>query len=217
MPLTPADVHNMIFAKTSIGKRGYDEEEVDAFLDDVEQALVVLIEENHRLRGQVGRGGPPPPPSAGRRSAELDAMTAQLERLQRETAAAEQAAREMRGRLEQAHARGGQAQPDEQVSRVLTMAERTADKHLGDARREAGDLLADARTTAQRITEEALASAEALERDARQRHQAALADISANRTALEQQIADLGTLGRQYESALRTHVESQMRQLEGRH
>ena len=32
MPLTPADVHNVAFKKPPIGKRGYDEEEVDAFL-----------------------------------------------------------------------------------------------------------------------------------------------------------------------------------------
>jgi DivIVA domain-containing protein len=36
MPLTPADVHNVVFKKPPIGKRGYDEDEVDAFLDVVE-------------------------------------------------------------------------------------------------------------------------------------------------------------------------------------
>ena len=39
MPLTPADVHNVAFKKPPIGKRGYDEEEVDAFLQDVEARL----------------------------------------------------------------------------------------------------------------------------------------------------------------------------------
>ena len=34
MPLTPADVHNVAFSKPPIGKRGYNEDEVDAFLDD---------------------------------------------------------------------------------------------------------------------------------------------------------------------------------------
>ena len=46
MPLTPADVHNVAFKKPSIGKRGYDEDEVDAFLDVVEAELSRLIEEN---------------------------------------------------------------------------------------------------------------------------------------------------------------------------
>src|SRR6476661_287733 len=50
MPLTPADVHNVVFKKPPIGKRGYDEDEVDAFLDVVEAELARLIEENNELR-----------------------------------------------------------------------------------------------------------------------------------------------------------------------
>ena len=54
MPLTPAEVHNVAFKKPPIGKRGYDEEEVDAFLDIVEVELARLIEENNDLRGRPG-------------------------------------------------------------------------------------------------------------------------------------------------------------------
>jgi DivIVA domain-containing protein len=39
MPLTPADVHNVAFSKPPIGKRGYNEDEVDAFLDLVERQV----------------------------------------------------------------------------------------------------------------------------------------------------------------------------------
>ena len=53
MPLTPADVHNVAFSKPPIGKRGYNEDEVDAFLDLVEQELSRLIEENADLRQRV--------------------------------------------------------------------------------------------------------------------------------------------------------------------
>ena len=45
MPLTPADVHNVAFSKPPIGKRGYNEDEVDAFLDDVEATIVRLDRE----------------------------------------------------------------------------------------------------------------------------------------------------------------------------
>src|SRR5829696_9234445 len=55
MPLTPADVHNVVFKKPPIGKRGYDEDEVDAFLDVVEAELARLIEENNELRATTGR------------------------------------------------------------------------------------------------------------------------------------------------------------------
>ena len=54
MALTPAEVHNVAFKKPPIGKRGYDEEEVDAFLDVVEVELARLIEENNDLRSHGG-------------------------------------------------------------------------------------------------------------------------------------------------------------------
>src|SRR5690242_762233 len=61
MPLTPAEVHNVVFKKPPIGKRGYDEEEVDAFLDIIEVELSRLIEENTDLRnGSAASGGPDP-------------------------------------------------------------------------------------------------------------------------------------------------------------
>ena len=37
--LTPEQVHNVGFSKPPIGRRGYHEDEVDAFLDRVEAAL----------------------------------------------------------------------------------------------------------------------------------------------------------------------------------
>src|SRR5437879_1495691 len=53
MGLTPADVHNVAFSKPPIGKRGYNEDEVDAFLDLIEAELARLIEENNEFRAQV--------------------------------------------------------------------------------------------------------------------------------------------------------------------
>lgn len=53
MPLTPADVHNVAFSKPPIGKRGYNEDEVDQFLDLVEDTLAEIQEENEDLRQQV--------------------------------------------------------------------------------------------------------------------------------------------------------------------
>src|SRR5689334_18787602 len=70
MPLTPADVHNVAFSKPPIGKRGYNEDEVDAFLDLVEAELTRLIEENSDLRQRVAEldqelGGTHGGPSVG--------------------------------------------------------------------------------------------------------------------------------------------------------
>src|SRR6266508_6495277 len=161
MPLTPADVHNVAFKKPPIGKRGYDEEEVDAFLDEVERELARLIEENNELRAQLerggGRGGTPAGPGADPRlAAELAEMKAQLDRVQREKSSAEQAARGMQAELEQIRTQGGPVAGDgeQQALRVLMMAQRTADDHVADARREADKLLSDSRTKAEEVTRE---------------------------------------------------------------
>jgi DivIVA domain-containing protein len=50
MALTPADVHNVAFSRARIGKRAYSEQEVDLFIDLVEQELIRHIEEDAELR-----------------------------------------------------------------------------------------------------------------------------------------------------------------------
>ncbi|GAA2466835.1 cell wall synthesis protein Wag31 [Winogradskya consettensis] len=228
MPLTPADVHNVAFKKPPIGKRGYDEEEVDAFLDEVERELARLIEENNELRAQVergGRGGAPAGPSADpRMAAELNDMKSQLDRVQRDKSAAEQAARQMQAELEQVRAQGPAASApsstggdgEQQALRVLMMAQRTADDHVSDARREADKLLSDARSKAEEVTREARAKADALERDARQRHQEAMGGLDAKRSALQKHIEELKQFEREYRTRLKAYLESQLRDLDGR-
>jgi DivIVA domain-containing protein len=224
MPLTPADVHNVAFKKPPIGKRGYDEEEVDAFLDEVERELARLIEENNELRAQVergGRGGAPVGPAADPRlAAELNDLKSQLDRVQRDKAAADQAARAMQAELEQVRSQGAPvaagSDSEQQALRVLMMAQRTADDHVSDARREADKLLSDARSKAEEVTREARAKADALERDARQRHQEAMGGLDAKRTALQKHIEELKQFEREYRTRLKAYLESQLRDLDGR-
>jgi DivIVA domain-containing protein len=52
--LTPSDVHNVAFRKSPLGKRGYDEEDVDAFLDRVERTLAQMGAEIASLHAQTG-------------------------------------------------------------------------------------------------------------------------------------------------------------------
>jgi DivIVA domain-containing protein len=224
MPLTPADVHNVAFKKPPIGKRGYDEEEVDAFLDEVERELARLIEENNELRAQLERGGgrgavPPGPGADPRLAQELAEMKAQLDRIQREKSAAEQAARGMQAELEQMRGQGGPVsagEGEQQALRVLMMAQRTADDHVNDARREADKVLSEARTKAEEVTRDARAKADALERDARQRHQEAMGGLDAKRTALQKHIEELKQFEREYRTRLKAYLESQLRDLSGK-
>ena len=66
MPLTPEDVANKQFTSTRL-KPGYDETEVDEFLDEVEAELTRLYRENDELRSKLsaaGRGGETAPQAA---------------------------------------------------------------------------------------------------------------------------------------------------------
>src|SRR5690606_4696020 len=51
--LAPAAVHNVAFSEPPIGKRGYNEVEVDALLDLVETGLAPWRQDNNALRRQV--------------------------------------------------------------------------------------------------------------------------------------------------------------------
>ncbi|MDB1089857.1 DivIVA domain-containing protein, partial [Streptomyces sp. ACA25] len=52
MPLTPEDVRNKQFTTVRL-REGYDEDEVDAFLDEVEAELTKLLRENEDLRAKL--------------------------------------------------------------------------------------------------------------------------------------------------------------------
>ncbi|AIA03060.1 DivIVA domain-containing protein [Streptomyces noursei] len=52
MPLTPEDVRNKQFTTVRL-REGYDEDEVDAFLDEVEGELTRLLRENEDLRAKL--------------------------------------------------------------------------------------------------------------------------------------------------------------------
>src|SRR3954452_12611871 len=220
MPLTPADIHNTAFKKPPIGKRGYDEEEVDAFLDELEQELIRLIEENLALHGQVQRSGASGPvPSAATMSmnSELLELTAQLERAHEARARAEQNARSMQTRLEQARnaAPAGPAPSggDDRNAGVLFMAQRTADDHMRDARREVEAVLSAARDKSSQITSEAQLKAGTIESDARRNHTEAMNNLETRRAALLDEIDRLGQLAQSYHAALENHVNQQLQDL----
>ncbi|MCV7234831.1 cell division protein DivIVA [Mycobacterium branderi] len=80
--LTPDDVRSVAFSKPAIGKRGYNEDEVDAFLDRVEEAL-----RNPRastLTAADVRGVAFNKPPIGRRGYNEDEVDAFLDRVEKE-------------------------------------------------------------------------------------------------------------------------------------
>jgi len=220
MPLTPTDVHNVAFKKPPIGKRGYDEEEVDAFLDEVEHELTRLAEENRSLRGQVERvgGGTSPAAATVVISSEVTELRARLDQLREAKAKAEQNARSVQAQLE--HARNtappapSSGDSDDRNARVLMMAQRTADDHIGDARRESATVLGDARDKAKLIVSEAQIEAATLESEARRRHTEAMNGLENMRNALQLELKKLGQLEESYRAALQSHLTQQLEELD---
>ncbi|HZB47642.1 MAG TPA: DivIVA domain-containing protein [Mycobacteriales bacterium] len=221
MPLTPADVHNVAFKKPPIGKRGYDEDEVDAFLDLIEAELARLIEENNDLKQQVDdmarsgppmQGGqplrqPPPPPEPMPMAPPPQAMAPRIDE-------------------------------NSQVVKVLAMAQETAEKYVSDAKTEADRMIGDARSTADRMIGEARSKADAmvgdartqaasLEREARgkatslvqdaeRKHNEIIGGLEQRKAALDKSIEGLRTFEREYRTRLKSYLESQLRDLDGR-
>ena len=197
MPLTPADVHNVVFKKPPIGKRGYDEDEVDAFLDVVEAELARLIEENNELRSAVSRGG------------------ARVEERPEPPAPAPVVA---------APAPGAAPREDHsaRASRMLALAPQMtearskSEQRVAEAKHRADSMIGEARTRAETLDRESRAKAASLEQDAERRHTEAMSGLEEKRTSLERKIEELRTFEREYRTRLRSYLESHLRDLDSR-
>ncbi|SDP14148.1 DivIVA domain-containing protein [Nakamurella panacisegetis] len=197
MRLTPADVHNVAFKKPSIGKRGYDEDEVDAFLDLVEAELSRLIEENNELTqrlaaaqasgfaaGAPAEQAPYQQPEAVQQYVEQAPVEAEHDH-----EAAEAPAPVAEAPAPVVAAEPGPAVHHMQAAKLLGIAQETAErltneaaadaeaqraaakaeseKLVSDAQAEANRLLSEAQNKSEGMVNEATAKAEALERDSR--------------------------------------------------
>jgi DivIVA domain-containing protein len=217
MPLTPADVRNKQFSTTRL-RPGYDEEEVDAFLDEVEGELDRLIQENEELRAKLAeclRGG----------KSAVPALSSPLSDPKQEMMAPE---REPERRHPEPVMMGGMPHIEDNMdtaARVLSLAQQTADQAIADARREADEtlgrarreadeVLTKARRQAEQITGDARARAESLERDAQERHRQAMGSLVQTREELERRVDDLRAFEREYRSRLKAYLEGQLRDLE---
>jgi DivIVA domain-containing protein len=217
MPLTPADVRNKHFSTTRL-RPGYDEEEVDAFLDEVEAELDRLLQENEELRAKLAEG------LRGGRSA-VPALSSPLSDPRPEMPLpAPVPMQEQQHRPEPAVTDASSSNMNS-VARVLSLAQQTADQAVADARREADealgrarrevdDILGNARRQAKQITRDARARAESLERDAQERHRQAIGSLPQLREGLERQVDDLRAFEREYRGRLKAYIEGQLRDLE---
>jgi DivIVA domain-containing protein len=213
MPLTPADVRNKQFSTTRL-RPGYDEEEVDAFLDEVEAALDELIQENEELRAKLGdamRGRSPVSLTSQPEVAELPEPIRHEPERQPEPVMISRP-RPAEDNMDTAARVLALAQ--QTADQAIADARREADETLGRARREADDILTKARRQAEQVTSDARARAESLERDAQERHRQAMGSLVQSREELERRVDDLRAFEREYRSRLKAYLEGQLRDLE---
>jgi DivIVA domain-containing protein len=219
MPLTPQDVHSKVFGPTRF-RRGYDEAEVDAFLDEVEAELNRLHREIDSLRSQVGS-------TASGDVAETNAIpavtadeghAAEVSPAPAVVPTAASPAVEPVGAADTgmfakaapaavapaavAHAANDDGL-EQQVARALVLAQRAADEAVRDAETHAEQLRRDAAGEAERIRREA---AEQTERERREWEQ--------SRSQAEDDVEQLRAFEREYRTRLRAYLEHQLRELE---
>ena len=235
MPLTPADVHNVAFSKPPIGKRGYNEDEVDAFLDLVENELTRLIEENADLRQRVaeldqelataragGAAQPTPtyqepepepvqdayeaPPQPNGTNEDHALKAARVLTLAQDTADRLTSTAKTESDKLLADAR---AQADAMVSE----ARQTAETTVAEARQRADAMLADAQSRSEAQLRQAQEKADALQADAENKHSEIMGTINQQRTVLEGRLEQLRTFEREYRTRLKTYLESQLEEL----
>ncbi len=239
MPLTPADVHNVAFSKPPIGKRGYNEDEVDAFLDLVENELTRLTEENSDLRQRVGEldhelgssrtgGGVEQPIPLYQPESEPESVS--VETVYEAPPALSQSGEEISLRAarvlalaqETADRLTGSARADS--DKMLSDARANAEATVGDAKRTAESAVAEARSRADRLLSDAQAhseaqirqaqdKADALQADAERKHSEIMGSINQQRTVLEGRLEQLRTFEREYRTRLKTYLESQLEEL----
>jgi DivIVA domain-containing protein len=222
MPLTPADVHNVAFKKPPIGKRGYDEDEVDAFLDLIEAELARLIEENNDLKQQVdemARSGPPmqggqplrpPPPMPQAPEPMVMAPPPPSARIDENSQVVKVLA------MAQETAEKYVSDAKTEADRMIGDARSTADRMIGEARAKADSMMGEARTQAASLEREARGKATSLVQDAERKHNEIIGGLEQRKGTLEKRIEELRTFEREYRTRLKSYLESQLRDLDGR-
>jgi DivIVA domain-containing protein len=211
MPLTPEDVRNKQFTTVRL-REGYDEDEVDAFLDEVETELRRLIRENDELRAKL---------AAATRAASSAPATTAPQPVVAAVKEPEPAPEPPKAApapapvaAPPAPAPVMQSASADSAARVLALAQQTADQAIAEARTEANKIVGDARQRAESIEREARSKADALERDAQDKHRSIIGVLETQRTALETQLDQLRQFEREYRSRLKSFLEGQLRQLE---
>jgi DivIVA domain-containing protein len=212
MALTPEDVVNKRFQPTKF-REGYDQDEVDDFLDEIVVELRRLNQENDELRKKLAEGGNPVPASAAsapvvekvpapvkadkdaQAKAEAEAKAAEAGRKKEPVSAAPA--------LGAAPAVGSPSA--ESAAGLLAMAQQMHDKHVAEGEQQKEKIIAEAQI-----------EASSLVNDAQDKSRKILGALEQQRSVLERKVEQLRGFERDYRSRLKSYIEGQLRDLDAR-
>jgi DivIVA domain-containing protein len=208
MALTPEDVVNKRFQPTKF-REGYDQDEVDDFLDEVVVELRRLSQENDELRQRLisgeSRGGQAPAPQA-----------AEVEQAQPQFVAAPVVAAPVPAPV--AYSSSDQDAIDSgSTNNLLQLARKLHEEHVREGIEKRDALIAEGHATAARVVSEAEAAQRAqistLEQERSVLEQEKTA-VEREKIVIEQQIDELRTFERDYRQKLKSYIEGQLRDLD---
>src|SRR6476646_4232060 len=193
MALTPEDVVNKRFQPTKF-REGYDQDEVDDFLDEIVVELRRLNQENDELRKKLAESGAGTPASSAAAAPVVEKVAAPVK--------AEQAAKAAQ---EVEQARSGVTPASESAAGLLAMAQQMHDKHVADGEQQRDKIIAEAQI-----------EASSLVNDAQEKSRKILGALEQQRSVLERKVEQLRGFERDYRSRLKAYIEGQLRDLDAR-
>ena len=213
MALTPEDVVNKRFQPTKF-REGYDQDEVDDFLDEVVVELRRLNQESEELKqrlvaadsriAELQRSGGSGSAAPAGDNGEAARLKQENEELKQRLAAAQQAAA-----AAPAAAPVAAAVPEDNpndpnaTNNLLQLARRLHEEHVREGVEKRDSLIAEGHATAARIVAEA---------ESKQRAQ--ITALEQERSTLERRIDELRGFERDYRQGLKSYIENQLRDLD---
>lgn len=192
MPLTPEDVVNKRFQPTKF-REGYDQDEVDDFLDEIVIEMRRLTQENEDLRQRLL--------AADGRISELQRNGGNLQSLNQAEASIPESMTPNTAFPE--------AAPDITVfesnntNNLLQLARKLHEEHVKDGLQKRDALIAEGHATAARIVREAEAQ-----------HKADMQRLEQEKALAENDVQRLRTFEKDYRAKLKAYIESQLSDLE---
>ena len=212
MALTPEDVVNKRFQPTKF-REGYDQDEVDDFLDEIVVELRRLHQENDELRKQLTDGGtadasaPAKPAPVAAKSAKVveEPKKAEPKAVVPEAKPEPVVEKAAAPAPAPAPARAAAGTPAETASGVIALAERLHDEYVNAGVEQRDKIIAEAQIEASTLVN-----------DAQEKSRKTLGALEQQRSVLERKVEQLRGFERDYRSRLKTYIEGQLRDLDAR-